>query len=178
MTVWHILRKRACKPYQLQLLQAFSLLKITISIVNSVWIFQERLHEEADKLVFSDDACFHLSGKVNHHNVRISGMENPRATVQHVRDSPKVNVFCAISSWKAYGPFFFAEKSVNGFAYLDMLQPWLLLQLQEDSDNFILQQDGAPPHFHLEVCCHLNTTLPHRWIGCMSRCNEDSTCIP
>jgi hypothetical protein len=26
-----------------------------------------------------------------------------------------------------YGPFFFAKKSVNGFAYLDMLQLWLLL---------------------------------------------------
>jgi hypothetical protein len=83
-------------------------------------------------------------------------------------------MFCAISSQKVYGPFFFAEKSVNGFAYLDMLQLWLLPQLQ-DSDNSILQQDGAPPHFHLEVRCHLNTTLPQRWIGRTS--NEDSTLI-
>jgi hypothetical protein len=43
-----------------------------------------------------------------------------------------------------YGPFFFAEKSVDGSAYLDMLQLWLLPQLQEISDDFILQQDGAP----------------------------------
>jgi hypothetical protein len=102
--------------------------------------------------------CFHLSGKVNHHNVRIWGMEILRATVQHIRDSPKVNVFCEISSRKVYGPFFFAEKGANGFAYIDMLQLWLLPQLQEDTDNFILQQDGALPHFHLEVRCHLNTT--------------------
>jgi hypothetical protein len=72
--------------------------------------------------VFSDEACFYLSGKVNRHNVRIWGTENPPATVQHIHDSPKVNVFCAISSLKVYGPFFFAEKSVNGFAYLDKLQ--------------------------------------------------------
>jgi hypothetical protein len=83
-------------------------------------------------------------------------------------------MFCAISSRKVYGPFFFAEKSVNGFVYLDMLQLWLLPQLQEDGNNFILQQDRAPPHFHLEVRRHRNTTLPQRWIGRSSRCNEDS----
>jgi hypothetical protein len=128
--------------------------------------------------VFSDEASFHLSGKVNRHNVRIWGTENPRATVQHIRDSLNVNVFCAISSRKVYGLFFFTEKSVNGFVYLDMLQLWLLPHLQEDSDNSILQQDGAPPHFHLEVRRHLNTTLPQRWIGRTFRCNENSALIP
>jgi hypothetical protein len=39
-----------------------------------------------------------------------------------------------------------------------------------------LQQDGAPPHFHLEVHRHLNTTLPQRWNGRTS--NEDSALIP
>jgi hypothetical protein len=42
--------------------------------------------------VVSNKATFHLSGKVNRHNVRIWGMENPHATVQHERDFPKVNV--------------------------------------------------------------------------------------
>jgi hypothetical protein len=127
--------------------------------------FQEHLQEEADKFVFSDEACFNLPGKVNRHDVRNWGMENPHARVQHIHDSPKVNVFCAVSSWKVYGPVFFAEKSVNGFACLDMLQLWLLPQLHEDSDSFISQQDGIPPHFHLEVRHHLNTTLPQRSIG-------------
>jgi hypothetical protein len=39
-----------------------------------------------------------------------------------------------------------------------------------------LQQDGAPPHFHLEVRRRLSTTLPQRWIGRTS--NEDSARIP
>jgi hypothetical protein len=140
--------------------------------------FQEHLQEKADKLVFSDEVCFHLSGKVNRHNMHIWGTENPRTTVQHVSDSPKVNVFCAISSRRGYGPFFFAEKNFNGFAYLDMLQLWLLPQLQEDSDNFILEHDGAPPHFHLEVRRHLSNTLCQRWIERMSKCNEDSALNP
>ena len=40
----------------------------------------------------------------------------------HLKGSPKVNVFCAISSQKVYGPFFFAEDTITGMTYLDMLQ--------------------------------------------------------
>jgi hypothetical protein len=44
------------------------------------------------------------------------------------------------------------------------------------SDNFILQQDGVPPHFLLDIRRHLNTTLPQCWIGRTP--NEDSALIP
>ena len=37
------------------------------------------------------------------------------------RDSPKVNVFCAVSTFEVYGPFFFSEQTVTGIAFLDML---------------------------------------------------------
>ena len=45
------------------------------------------------KIIFSDEATFHLSGKVNGYNVRIWGSENPQATLEVERDSPKLNVF-------------------------------------------------------------------------------------
>jgi hypothetical protein len=35
------------------------------------------------RIVFSDEATFHLSGKVNRHNVRIWALEQPHATVEH-----------------------------------------------------------------------------------------------
>jgi hypothetical protein len=38
-------------------------------------------------------------------------------------------------------------------------------QLTEESEDFIFQQDGAPPHFHTAVRAHLNKHLPNRWIG-------------
>ncbi|PSN41592.1 hypothetical protein C0J52_17614 [Blattella germanica] len=116
-----------------------------------------------------DFANFHLSGKVNRHNVRIWGTQQPYVTVQHERDSAKVNVFAAISKLKFYSPFFFAEKTVTGMSFLDMLEQWLLPQLTEDSNIFILQIDGAPPHWHIAVRDYLNTQLPRRWIG---RCGE------
>jgi hypothetical protein len=101
-----------------------------------------------DWLIFGDELTFHISGKVNKHNVRIWGTENPRGTVEHVWDSLKVNAFCAVSCTKVYGPFFFHENTVTGRIYLNIFSEWLLPQLQEDSANFIFIQDGAPPHYH------------------------------
>jgi hypothetical protein len=63
--------------------------------------------------------------------------------------------FFAVSSCKVYGPFFFVEPTVTGISYLDMVQLWLMPPLREDSEDFIFQQDGAPPHFHFDVHVHL-----------------------
>ena len=54
---------------------------------------------------------------------------------------------------------------MTGTSYLEMLQIWLFPGLQEDEPDFIIQQDGAPPHFRLDVRRWLNDVLPHRWIG-------------
>jgi hypothetical protein len=76
-----------------------------------------------------------------------------------------VNVFCAISKEKVYATFFFVDNTVMVNSYLDMLASWLLPQLEEDSNDFIFQQDEALPHFHVAVRNHLNAQLPRRWIG-------------
>ena len=99
-------------------------------------------------MIFSDECTFHLCGKVNRHNVCIWGTENPKSVVEVARDSSKVNVFCAVSTFKVYAQFFFSEQTVTGIEFLDMLIEWLLPQLNEDSADFILQMNGAPPHFH------------------------------
>ncbi|PSN45669.1 hypothetical protein C0J52_22361 [Blattella germanica] len=44
-----------------------------------------------------------------------------------------------------------------------MLQNWLFPRLYQE--NFIWQQDGAPPHCSRHVRQYLNETLPNRWIG-------------
>ena len=43
-------------------------------------------------MVFSDEATFHVYGKVNKHNIRIWGSENSCEVVEEERDGPKVNV--------------------------------------------------------------------------------------
>lgn len=166
-TVWKILRKRLKhKPYHLQFLQALTPID-KVSRFEFCTQMQQFMDEDGfcEKLVFSDEATFFVNGKVNKHNVRIWGTENPRVIVQHIRDSPKVSVFCAVSQFKVYGPFFFCEQNVTGHVYLDMLENWLMPQLTTDSETFIYQQDGAPPHFHHDVREFLNMRLPNRWIG-------------
>jgi hypothetical protein len=73
-----------------------------------------------------------ISGKVHRYNVHIWGTENPHEMVQHERASPKIDVFCAVSTQKVYGPCFFCEDTVTGTSYLEMLQTWLFPRLQED----------------------------------------------
>lgn len=72
--------------------------------------FNEKLCNDdafVSNLLFSDEATFHISGKVNRHNCRIWGTENPNETVEHERDSLKVNVWCALGINRIIGPYFF-----------------------------------------------------------------------
>ena len=56
---------------------------------------------------------------------------------------------------------------MKGIVYLDMLQEFLIPQLDEDDQEgrIHFQQDGAPPHYLGEVREYLNTRFPGRWIG-------------
>ncbi|GFW94342.1 uncharacterized protein TNCV_1432771 [Trichonephila clavipes] len=53
---------------------------------------------------------------------------------------------------------FVREFLTTGSAYLDALQLWPQLKVSEP-DNFIWQQDGAPPHWHLLMRDWLNITV-------------------
>ena len=61
----------------------------------------------------------------------------------------------------------FAEGTITGNTYLDMLRDFLEPQLEQDGilDSVVFQQDGAPPHFALAVRAYLNQRFPNRWIG-------------
>jgi hypothetical protein len=78
-----------------------------------------------DSVIFSDKSTFQYC--------RIWGSENLRVSLEHARDSPKVNVFCALS--KECGPLFVMEMTITGIVYLDMLQQFLIPQLDEDDQG-------------------------------------------
>jgi hypothetical protein len=84
----------------------------------------------------------HVCGKVNRHDVRIWGTENPHATVEHVRDSPKENAFLPFPLAKFTDRFSFEEPNVTGMNYLDMLQLWQMPQFQEDSEKAELRHSS------------------------------------
>jgi hypothetical protein len=66
-----------------------------------------------------------------------------------------------------YDPFYFMETTITGIVYLDMLQQFLIPQLDEDNqeERIHFQQAGAPPHYFEEVREYLNTRFPGRWVG-------------
>ena len=66
---------------------------------------------------------------------------------------------------KIIGPFFFAEKSITAQIYLDLLTEYVSPQLEQYQPRDTFQQDGAPPHWGLEVYQFLNDTFPESWIG-------------
>lgn len=122
----------------------------------------QHLEEDSftENLIFSDEAMLHLYGKVNRHNMRTWGTENLHAAFEQMRDSLKLNVLCAISNKKVYEPFFFAMSAVTGTSYFTMMQEWLMLQVDDNSNFFIYQQDGASPHYHHPVAVIQSTFVP------------------
>jgi hypothetical protein len=79
----------------------------------------------------------------------------------------KVNMFCALSQQKVFGPVFSAESTITGAYSLSMLGNWLWSQLRVDilQDLIHIQQDGALLHFHRKVWQSLDEQVPGCWIG-------------
>ena len=90
-----------------------------------------------DNIWFSDEAVFHLYGRVNRHNTRIWETENSKVIEEKERDSPKL-VCCAISAKGIIGPYFFRDDArrtttVTGENYLEMLQKFFLQELRNNA---------------------------------------------
>lgn len=115
----------------------------------------------------SDECTFYVSGYVNKQNSRYWDYEKPDIVQQVPLHSPKVNVWCAISSKSIIGPYFFEEDTVNGQNYLEMLERFFYpaLQRMRIARKIYFQQDGAPPHYQLDVRRWLNEKFPGKWIG-------------
>jgi hypothetical protein len=124
------------------------------------------------KLVFSDEATFHLSGNVNQHNLRIWESESPCAVIRHTRDSPTWSVSCTMLKNKVFMLIFFTKWTLTGIVYLDILEQYLMPILQEEScsDKMLsLARSEWPPRLPFPrqmgwqgQACHLaiSFTLP------------------
>jgi hypothetical protein len=82
--------------------------------------------------------------------------------MEHERDTPKLNVWCALTSDSLIRPFFFDEATVTGASYLNMLQNYAITRIPQ---GYFFQQDGAPPHYANTVKAFLDQQFPGKWIG-------------
>jgi hypothetical protein len=111
----------ALQSYRLQLVPAFSDGdKEKDMFCVEMFDITENEYDYLNKAVFSDEATFHLSGKINRHNVRIWGTEESTRDRRICAGLTKTKLFCATSSVKLNGQIFLAEPTVIGNCYLDM----------------------------------------------------------
>lgn len=134
------------------------------------WILEQPA-DFANKIIFSDEAHFHLDGFVNRQNCRIWGSENPRMIYQKAMHPQRVTVWCALWSGGIIGPFFFENEdgsavTVNGERYRAMITQFLVPHLEAiDLDDMWFQQDGATCHTARETLTILREFAPGRVIS-------------
>jgi hypothetical protein len=81
---------------------------------------------DADKILFTDEAHFHLTGAVNKQNYSYWAPTgyNP----QEIEEKPlhdRVTVWVGVASWGVVGPFFF-DGNVNTVRYAEMFNTFLI----------------------------------------------------
>ncbi len=118
-----------------------------------------------ERIIFSDECKFSLSGKVNKQNCRIWGTERPNQVYETLHNSSSVMVWCAMSKSPVTGPYLFENENVTGSTYKRMLLYFLFPKLQNYPENMIFQQDSGSPHYYLELREYLDGKLPNQWIG-------------
>jgi len=114
-----------------------------------------------DKIIWSVEACFKLSGHVNRHNCVYWADENPHLTIQSQLNQPGVTVWGALSSEGVVGPVFF-DGTFECNNYLNMLRDVVVPQLRTRTNyaELYFQQDGATPHYALLVRNYLDNIFP------------------
>lgn len=117
-------------------------------------------------LAFSDEAQFHLNSAVNRHNCRYWAKENPRWKREESLHSPCTTAWAAIWEHGVIGPYFI-DGNITSVEYLNMLNTkfWPEVQRRHLQNKLLFMQDGAPPHWGLQVRYWLNQHFPQRWMG-------------
>ena len=96
-----------------------------------------------DRIIFSDEATFHLNGLVNRHNCVIYADENPNIIFHRPPPSRGINVWAGIYSGGIIGTFFI-EGNLKEERYLQLLDEGVFPAIIESEcpENVHFQQDG------------------------------------
>jgi hypothetical protein len=128
-------------------------------------------HVPQDALVFfTDEAHFYVTGCVNMQNMRYWATDKTRELHQRPLHSPRVTVWCAISSVGIIGPWFFEENeqtvTVTSDRYVNMLEEFFLPRIDEmDLGDIRFQQDEATAHTSRASMAVLRDHFPGRLIS-------------
>ena len=166
-TVGRTLKENGYKPYKVhQMHQIFSHDEQSrLAFCRSIL---ERNSEESswsDRIIFSDECTFHMSGRVNHHNDFFYATSNPHVYDEVSIRSKGLTVFVAVS-YHGIIAVDISEDTMTSDRYCDILSKKVFPVLSQSLHrSAVFQQDGAPPHFSNKTRNLLNRHLNNRWIG-------------
>lgn len=166
-SIQRVLKKHKFHPYKIELHQELNEDDFDRRIQFCEQMLQ-KIQQNAEfisMICFSDEATFNLHGTINRHNSRYWSNQNPHwMTENHTQHPQKLNVWAGILGNSVVGPFIF-NGNLNGPQYLEMLQHNIVPAIHTIRGDCFFQQDGAPPHYDINVRAFLNQTFPERWIG-------------
>lgn len=87
------------------------------------------------------------------------GTENPRIVKEHIRNSPKFNIWCDLRSSQVTGLFFSKKQQSLSIPRWKWCISMLYIRPQ-----LILQQNSSSVHWGLQLRTYLCEKIPGRWI--------------
>lgn len=174
-TIRKILKKFKFHPYKIKLLHELNeddydrRLEFCENISQRITDSRHFLYN----ICFSDESSFFLNGTVNRHNCRFWSDENPHVFHEvHTQTPQKLNVWAGIFGDRIIGPIFI-DGNLTGERYLEILEDMvypILVDIVENDDRYseahlFFQQDGAPPHYAVNVREFLDTNFAGQWMG-------------
>ena len=110
------------RPYRPQALQALNEDggDRRLQFCESFMAYGGKFPDFLNHIIWSDEACFKLNGRVNRHNCVYWSDSNPREILQQELNSPGATVWASLCSSGLIGPFFF-DNTVTAKSYLKML---------------------------------------------------------
>lgn len=160
-------------PFKLQVTQKLEIRDYSTRehFANQVLQQQELDPMFARKIIFSDEAHFHIDGFINKQNCRVWAVRNPQMIKEKPLHSGRCTVWCGIWAGGVIGPYFFEDGdgnalTVNGHEYRSMITHFLCPEVEAiDVDGLWFQQDGATCHTARETTQLLQQKFPGRLIS-------------
>jgi hypothetical protein len=105
-TVHRILRKSLrLKPTSYSSPETYSTRRAYIAVCGTHVRTNFGTRSFLSRIIFTDEAKFHISGSVSRHNCIIWDSEPPREHLGHERDRPKANVWCSLTHERVSSQF-------------------------------------------------------------------------
>lgn len=166
-SIVRILHEEGLHPYKFQLVHGLSEDDYDRRMEFCEWIL-DKTRSTTDfhnRILFSDEAVFHVAGVVNRHNLHYWAPENPHATLEKSNNRESVTVWCMLSV-EGVEAFDINFATMNGERYCQILEEKVLpFFSQARNRSKLYQHDGAPPHYSIKARQLLDAHLPKRWIG-------------